>query len=302
MTTLAEAPAQPTVPRGPAGPAAWRVTVLGEADRLEHQLDAALEAAHGPASSKEHTIRDALQRARTAATGKPEKRLRDWWFGTSIESAWQALHLAQEWLVTLQTPAALRAQVPHLQSLARGTFTAQRAEEEAQNLNKWISEVTTPPNALLAQRILAAYHAKSDAQHQQIRGLRNLLYIILAVVVALDCILWATGITTGAIVGLGALAGSLSVAVALRSGSQSGPYNLLPVQTLLKVGSGAATALMAVKILDFMSGVTPSTERDGVYAIIFGFSQQAFTRLVDQHASSMAEGTDARSGHSKPPA
>jgi hypothetical protein len=74
------------------------------------------------------------------------------------------------------------------------------------------------------------------------------------------------------------------------------------VQTLLKVASGAATALMAVKILDFISGVTPTTERDGVYAIIFGFSQQAFTRLVDQHASSMAEGADARSGHSKPPA
>jgi hypothetical protein len=52
---------------------------------------------------------------------------------------------------------------------------------------------------------------------------------------------------------------------------------------------------MAAKILDFASNVPASIARDSVYAIVFGFSQQAFTRLVDQRADALSKGPDARS-------
>jgi hypothetical protein len=141
----------------------------------------------------------------------------------------------------------------------------------------------------------------SDIRHQQIRQLRNLLYVFLVVAAAIDCALWAAGVTAGAVVGLGALAGTVSVAFALRGRSPSGPYNLLPAQSLLKVATGAATAIMAAKILDFASHVPASTARDSVYAIVFGFSQQAFTRLADQRADALPRGPDARAGQGTAP-
>jgi hypothetical protein len=113
--------------------------------------------------------------------------------------------------------------------------------------------------------------------------------------------LWATGVTAGAVVGLGALAGTVSVAFAIRTGTPSGPYNLLPAQSVLKIATGAATAIMAAKILDFASNVPATMARDSVYAIVFGFSQQAFTRLVDQRADALSQGPDARSAHGTAP-
>jgi hypothetical protein len=254
MTTPPNAAPRPGVL---AGRPTWRVSVASEADRLEAQLSAAQAApgAQVPWAGPGAIAADAIDRARAIATGTPQRRLRDWWYGTGIESAWQSLHLAAEQLPAVQPDGDPRE----------------------------------------AQRILAAYHKSSDVQHQQARGLRNLMYAVGVAVAALDVALWVSGVTTGMIVGLGALAGALSVVFALRTGTPAGPYNLLPAQALLKLASGAATALMAVKILDFISGAQPSAGRDAMYAVIFGFSQQAFTRLVDQEAGRLAQSPNARS-------
>jgi hypothetical protein len=193
-----------------------------------------------------------------AAGAGPLARLRDWWSGSSIETAWQSLHLAAEQLLLLLPDEQVRAMVPGA------------ADRRA------------------AQQAIAAQHAQSDAQHQQVRGLRNITTVLLAVLLALDVALWAAGATTGVILGLGALGGALSVVFALRAGTPPGPYNVLFPQSILKLVSGAATALMAVKILDFAAGVPASTGRDATYAVIFGFAQQMFTRLVDQRAGTLA--------------
>ncbi|MEP7023690.1 MAG: hypothetical protein ABJB47_07740 [Actinomycetota bacterium] len=294
MTTSPNAAPRPGVL---AGRPTWRVSVASGADRLDAQLDAAL-AATGQASGTgpAATARDAICRARAIATGTAKRGLRDWWYGTSIESAWQALHLAAEQLAAVQPASDLRASAPQLAALARRAFGPERAKAEEQAVGQWSADPAAQPDPRVAQRILTAYHASSDRHQQQARGLRNLMYVMGAVVMALDAGLWAAGVSTGVVVGLGALAGALSVVFVLRTGTPAGPYNLLPGQSLLKVGSGAATALMATKILDFISGVHPSAGRDAMYAVIFGFSQQAFTRLVDQEAGSLARGPDARSG------
>jgi hypothetical protein len=203
-------------------------------------------------------VRLGAVRPLAAAGAGPLARLRDWWSGSSIETAWQSLHLAAEQLMLLLPDEQVRAMVPGA------------ADRRA------------------AQQATAVQHAQSDAQHQQVRGLRNITTVLLAVVLALDVALWAAGATTGVILGLGALGGALSVVFAVRAGTPPGPYNVLFPQSILKLVSGAATALMAVKILDFAAGVPASTGRDATYAVIFGFAQQMFTRLVDQRAGTLA--------------
>jgi hypothetical protein len=278
--------------------------VAGEADWLEAQLNAALKCAQErqpDAEVIESAIRRSIKQARDTASRKTGWRtLADWWFGTSIESGWQAVHHASELLVRIQPAEILQVMVPHLEDLASVTFAPERALKEKQVLDSWPQHPGTS-NALEAQRILSAYHVQSDIHHQRIRELRNLLYGFLAAAVIIDCVLWATGVTVGAVVGLGALAGMASVAFAVRADNPSGPYNLLPAQSLLKIATGAATAIMAAKILDFASNVPASTARDSVYAIIFGFSQQAFTRLVDQRADALSKGPDARSSRGAAP-
>ena len=301
--------------------AAWRTAVAGESMRLAAELDRAvaeggdLVAGGVPADA----ARDAIDRARAAASGPappvaasarsvpespgpagqagpsapaatlrlgtvrtsaarlgaarrstarpladgtgagPLAGLRDWWSGSSVETAWQSLHLAAEQLLLMLPDEQVREMVPG---------AADRHE---------------------AQRAMTAQHAQSDAQHQQVRGLRNITTVLLVVLLALDAALWAAGATTGVILGLGALGGALSVVFALRAGTPPGPYNVLFSQSVLKLVSGAATALMAVKILDFAAGVPASAGRDAMYAVIFGFSQQMFTRLVDQRAGTLAQ-------------
>lgn len=278
--------------------ASWKVAILTEADRLESELNVALGATSDAATAaRGATVRDHIAQVRALATGTtaPSGRLgrvADWWSGASIELAWQSLHLAQEELVTLQDATTLHSQTPHLRSLASATFGGERARQEAKLLDGWDHG---PPDSLVARRILAAAHARSDAQHQNVRLLRNTLYALFAIVTAIDVALWATGVAAGAVVGLGALGGAVSVVFALRASTPAGPYNTLPPQTLLKIAGGAATAIMAVKILDFANASAAiSASRDEFYAVIFGFSQQAFTRLVDQRADDLTKTTPPR--------
>jgi hypothetical protein len=287
-------------PAAIAGRPSWRVTVLGEADRLDAQLASAL-ALSDPAASpspRVDAIRQAIDGARTIAGGKSNRGVVDWWYGTSIESAWQELHRAQEELVMLLPANELKAEEPHLRELVQETFTGERQKTEFAAVDA-LNEAS--PDPLVARRVFGAYHAKSDAQHQRVRALRNQLYVLFVALVAIVVALWGTGVTSGEIVGLGALAGALSVVFAVAAGSPSGPYNLMLPQTLLKVAAGSATALAAVKILDVVNGAAPTAARDGMYAIVFGFSQQAFTRLVDQQAGALAKGPDPRSGGTAAP-
>lgn len=69
---------------------------------------------------------------------------------------------------------------------------------------------------------------------------------------------------------------------------------------LLKIATGAATALMAVKMLDATTaGAQLPSAASEAYAVIFGFSQQAFTRLVDQHATTLQKGAESASAMAK---
>ncbi|MGH9058747.1 MAG: hypothetical protein ACRDZY_04410, partial [Acidimicrobiales bacterium] len=97
---------------------------------------------------------------------------------------------------------------------------------------------------------------------------------------------------------LGSIAGVTGAVFSLRnySGFQSA-YGLPVVQTFLKGTTGAATGLLGVALIQsgFISTIKAET-RLGVIglAVVFGYAQYLFTRLVDQQAQTVLKSASSR--------
>jgi hypothetical protein len=274
---------------------AWRIGALAEAYRLEQDLAEVPNADQSPVYG---AVVGHLDDAKAVANRQIPYRARpgrpiDWWNGTSVESAWESLHLAQEGLVMLQGEATLEDQSSHFKALATRVYAPDQAEAVANALD------ARPLDPFVAKQVLIAYHASSDASHQAARNLRNLYFTLSFLIGSAAIALAATGVTSGAVIGLGALGGAISVVFALQSGSANSPYNVLLAQALLKIASGSATGLMAVILLAYGdTTLTPDSLKAKVYAVAFGFSQQAFTQLADKRAGVVNSATQSRSAKS----
>ncbi len=87
---------------------------------------------------------------------------------------------------------------------------------------------------------------------------------------------------------VGGLVGTLFALHRLRA--SSGPLGVHIVQALLKLPAGSLTALFGVVVLQggLLSHVSPPTRPElAAYACLFGFSQEALTRLVDKKAGDL---------------
>lgn len=94
---------------------------------------------------------------------------------------------------------------------------------------------------------------------------------------------------------LGGLGGALAASVSIRNlKGTSTPYDVPVALAMLKFPLGAFTAILALVAIqgDFVPGLTvlDSQEQILAYALVFGFGQQVFTRLLDQRAQSLLEG------------
>lgn len=93
----------------------------------------------------------------------------------------------------------------------------------------------------------------------------------------------------------GVLGGMLSVVIPLATGERiKTPYRVFNHQMLLKVMAGAATALAGVILIEsgIISGIAVQSPAEILgFAIFFGFSQQAFTGMIDRRATSLAQET-----------
>jgi hypothetical protein len=127
----------------------------------------------------------------------------------------------------------------------------------------------------------------------QVRRLRNRVLALAAMVALVVVALWIGKVTTGAVVGIGALGGLLSVVFIVKGSDVAAAYNVQVSQALLKFASGAGTAILAVAILKG-TGASADTAHVYAYAAIFGFSQQAFTKLVDEKAQAVTSKAPAR--------
>ena len=94
---------------------------------------------------------------------------------------------------------------------------------------------------------------------------------------------------------LGALGGALAATLSIRNlRGTSTPYDVPVALAFLKVPLGALTAILALVAIqgDFVPGLSILDSQGQIlaYALVFGFAQQALSRLLDQRAQSLLEG------------
>lgn len=289
---VADSQLQPSFPRPrwprPRWASAWRGEVRDQAQRLDDDL--ALVPASDPRPAAYDGARASIDRARAFADASTT--LTAWWSGSNIEGAWANLGGARESLVRLQDEATVRAQLPYLRSLAAKS-------SDTKDLIGTEDTAATPDRAAIAQ-VMRAHNVHVTAEHNDVRHLRNIVVGITALLALLMCI--AAGVTDREhriVIGVGAIAGTLTTVLAVSSARRTtGPYGLLGPQALLKVFAGSATALLADILLYKGVGSLGPAQGDAAYfvAVIFGFSQQLFTQLVDNKATDVLGKASPRSG------
>jgi hypothetical protein len=104
----------------------------------------------------------------------------------------------------------------------------------------------------------------------------------------------ATGWDLPLIAMVGAIAAAVAAAVALRNvRGTSTPYSLPIALAILKLPTGALTAVLGILLMrgQFVPGLSALDFPAQIvaWAVVFGYAQQLFTRLVDQQAHSVLD-------------
>ena len=178
------------------------------------------------------------------------------------------------------------------------------------------------PDQQVAAQVLNAACRAEDAQQLEVRHFRGVLYGASAVLLAVVAVIWIAGAihpayfplcwpvsgahpamicpTNGTapsggdvplVLGMGALGATLSVALNLAGLKPAGVhFSLTVAQGLNKIVLGAITAVLGIIILRTVTnapgflGTQPGLLTT---AVVFGYSQQVFTRLIDRQASQL---------------
>ncbi|HEX3922975.1 MAG TPA: hypothetical protein VHY31_11870 [Streptosporangiaceae bacterium] len=177
----------------------------------------------------------------------------------------------------------------------------------------------------IATAALSAAMAAEDDQQAEVRRFRNVLFGTFASLTVVVAVLVAVGIWRAALIpvclpkpgaragtmvcpaggripgaadlplvlGLGTIGATLAVAKNLAGLKPVGVrYSLSVAQGLVKVALGAITAVLGVLILQTQTslpGVLGSQQALLAAAVVFGYSQQIFTGLIDRQASSLMD-------------
>jgi hypothetical protein len=270
---------------------------------------------------------DAARRAAFREDPKP-RWWTNWWRGTLVETAYLNLHSARAQIVNLYDEFELQAEVPP--AIARAQATLHRDDPRRTGAAQVLKADPFDPDLArpVLRRLISDSYEKSDLEHAQLRSFRNIVaiaaFLMLALVVATVLVIarypnWLPLCFTGSgtppsqvcptstgstgprgadiimVAILGALGGTLTSAVSIRNlKGTSTPYDVPVALGFLKVPLGAFTAILAIVAIrgGFVPGLTDldSQEQILAYALVFGFAQQALSRLLDQRAQALLEG------------
>lgn len=213
-----------------------------------------------------------------------------------------------------------------------GNTASQAAPPGAQVLTGMLG----PDQQVAAQVLKAAYRAE-DQQQLQVRHFRGVLYGASAALLAVVAVLWIVGAihpayfplcwpaggshpamicpTGGSepsaasvplVLGLGALGAALAVALNLADLKPAGVrFSLTVAQGLNKIVLGSITAVLGII---FFRTVTNAPGFLGTQpgllttAVVFGYSQQLFTRLIDRQATQLTNAASPATAAAQPPA
>lgn len=306
----------------------WVQQVAVETNRLKMRVDAA--RARGDLTEPQETIAlgvdGFIERARAAAFRDDPipGRLANWWRGTLVEAAYRNMHSARSALFDLYTEAELRAEIPMV--VARANSTLHRDDPRLAT----VAELSAlPPSRLRPRmrRLVGDSYERLDLEHGQLRSFRNI--VLMAAAFLLCCVAVTIGficahpswipfcfdstadlvscpsrMTEGAtpswpdvlvVTGMGALGGAFAATLSIRNlKGTSTPYDVPVALAVLKVPMGALTAILGLVAIKggFAPGLSNLDNQGQVlaYALLFGFSQQALSRLLDKRGSDLLEG------------
>jgi hypothetical protein len=178
------------------------------------------------------------------------------------------------------------------------------------------------PDQQVASQVMNAAYRAEDLQQLQVRHFRGVLYGASAALLVVVAVLWIVGAIhpayfplcwpgsgsnaamtcpTGGhepsaadvplVLGLGALGAALSVALNLAGLQPAGVrFSLTVAQGLNKIVLGAITALLGIIVLQTVTnapGFLATQPGLLTTAVVFGYSQQVFTRLIDRQADQL---------------
>ena len=300
----------------------WQVEVRHRVDDLGFKIAALPAPVRAPADQQ-------LDLARRAAT-RPFPRWQ-WWNGTSIETAWNATHLVQSMLPLLVDASALPGQL--VDARRRAIMRLAKADplrlavEEPELAERVEGGRATGQDRHTINAALQASLELADDEHRNLRDWRNRLLRVAALatlalgltllVAALRpqylplCATLQNGVPlcpggatasahdAGSVAFLGALGGALAAIIAMRRANPgSSPYRITPALSLVRVPLGGLTAVIGVMLVQ--SGEIPGLvltrpAQVAVFALLFGFSQELVTRLLESRARVVQEATKGRS-------
>jgi hypothetical protein len=294
----------------------WQAEVIGRADELRGRLEMARGAAGAAPGPQEVATFGAVTRSLTnaeKAAGPAKGRLKAWWSGAAITEAWESIHHAELALLTVEPERDARGILPRLLAWIESAI------EDPKRLARHEKELAAQieGGAFEPVRVRAALMdviAANRDRYANLRVFRNILISVTALLATLVIVvitwhaanpdflsLCPEGATTclsgppkaevALVALLGAIGGSLALAFGL-SESERAPSRYDPKVWLafLKPVTGAVTAILGVIFIQAEFVVKPAGESPYlllVYAILFGFSQQLFTRVADRRAEAL---------------
>lgn len=252
-------------------------------------------------------------------------RLKDWWTGAPITAAWGSVHQAEADMVLVERKEDVRANLPWLLAWIQSAMeSGYRRSWHEKRLKAQIEGGALDLTAI-RQAFKDVIVANTD-RYSNLRAFRNTLVLVTAMLAALVAALaiWhllnrdflslctSTGpkaerclsgersrpVDVALVALVGAVGGLLAIAFGL-SKTEVAPsrYDPKAWQALLKPVAGAATALAGILMVQADVLIAPANSRSESlllsYAVVFGFSQQLFTRFVDKRAETLI-GTDGK--------
>jgi hypothetical protein len=251
------------------------------------------------------------------------RRVADWWTGHHVDHAWAQLHTAGQALLAIEDSAVVKSQLADMAATVVTTLDPGdlRVRDYLKTLELLApaSRQISPADRAQLRAIRQACDTSADVGHADVRAFRNTLILIgsllAAVLVAVAAIAWedegfrSVFSAARAYPGrwyvlelelMASLSGITGAVLSLRNyaGFQSG-QGLPFVQAALKGTAGAATGLFGVLLVRSGMPLTSLTLQPGarpfVVAVIFGYAQFLFTRLVDREANAILKSAGSRS-------
>jgi hypothetical protein len=257
------------------------------------------------------------------------QRIADWWTGYCVDRAWTALHTASQALLMIQDEEEVKSELADMKAnvaheLTKGDSRINSFLNTLNLLSASGRDISEGDRKNL-RRIRAVCDSSGEAGHVDARSFRNNLILIgafLSVVLTAVAVVGAADKSFSELFAVSSapspsrwivleieLVASLSglTAAVLSLQSYTGfrwTYGLQFVQAVVKGATGAATGLFGVFLV--LSGLVTSlkiTDKIEIFAvaIIFGYAQYLFTRLIDQKANEVLKSASSRNDPSAAP-